>query len=171
MDLGPTLLALAGFKPSTAWDGENLLPRLARAEAPPDEEVSSVARYGSLISLTTADWHAIWHLDEGSVKLYDNRQDPTGLVDVAGERVATIHELERRLQPFLAERRASNARAQTHREQFRSENFLSGPEERHSSSCAHWVTCGSRMAPQLGTQLPHAGTGPGAPGQRQTPRG
>ena len=91
--------------------------------------MSSIARHGSKISLTTSGWHAIWDLDDGAVTLYDNLRDPAGLLDVAAERANVMDELEQRLQPFLAELRAVNIRARTLREEFRSRNLYSQSEQ------------------------------------------
>ncbi len=101
IDIGPTLLELAGIAPSDGLDGRSLLSRIDDpGKKIPEEFLTSVARFRSLFSMSTPEWHFISDTKGDLIKLYDNQLDRAGLHDLASERTRKIQEFQERLMPF-----------------------------------------------------------------------
>lgn len=111
IDIGPTVLAIAGVKgPDQDWPGHNLLSSNEERETVTPAEsnlVFSVARYGRFHSVTSKDWHFILNDQDGSVKLYDTRKDPRGLHDIAQEHPEVVEEMSVVLGPYMERHRDS----------------------------------------------------------------
>lgn len=85
LDLAPTLVELAGLPVPAELEGDSLVPLIAGSQPAASTDRVSYAWISSLRSLTTARWHCTRDLAEGSLALYDRREDPQGLDDVAAE--------------------------------------------------------------------------------------
>ncbi len=109
VDLGPTVLAIAGVEiPDQGWPGRNLLTTIEKTENAPQSKLDrllSVASFGSLHSVTTQDWHFILDDQDGSVKLYDIRNDVTGLFNIAHEHPEVVEEFSTALGPYIEDHR------------------------------------------------------------------
>ena len=86
VDVGPSLLEIAGVPIPQDWDGNPVFRSMPKSV----EVTESIANYRRLMSLSTVDWHAIWDRSADTIVLYDRRDDPQGLIDVA----ATSPEVE-----------------------------------------------------------------------------
>lgn len=84
LDLGPTLVELAGLEIPSEFQGRSLVPAIENAEAPAEPVPPSYAWIAKLRSLTDAEWHCMRNLAVGRVTLYHRPSDPAGLTDVAG---------------------------------------------------------------------------------------
>jgi arylsulfatase A-like enzyme len=111
LDIPATILDLVSGEESTEFEGASLL---ADGGSPSHgEEEMSVAWHLELRSVTTDRWHFIAKGD-GEVKLYDNRLDPAGLMDVALAHPTVIEKFKARvtsLEESIREMRSAARRA------------------------------------------------------------
>ena len=83
LDVGPTILDMAGLPVPDWWDGESLCPFL-RGEPGTDQRLKiSLANTRKVRSITTQRWHFIWDMENDEMKLYDNQADPLGTANLA----------------------------------------------------------------------------------------
>lgn len=105
LDVAPTVLDLAGAPRPRELEGRSLVPALLGRRFRGVE--SSLAWVGSLRSLTTARWHLTWDLRSGEKKLYDNREDPRGTIDLAERRAEVVERLSAEIERLEERRRAA----------------------------------------------------------------
>lgn len=113
LDVGPTLLALAGAPIPEVFEGRNLAPfvcgEVEDSRPPARRRDFSYALTGQMRSLTTPQWHFIWDLSRNEHRLYDRRADPAGLRDVAPEQPTLVKQFRTRLFAFEQGRKRSRA--------------------------------------------------------------
>ncbi|MCP4903177.1 MAG: sulfatase [bacterium] len=130
IDVGPTILELAGIEPSGELDGQSLLFRIEDSSKQiPEELLASVARFRSLFSLSTPDWHFISDTKSDSVTLYDNQLDPAGLNDLALEKSNKLQELHDRLLPFVTLHHQAVLRGRQLRENYLANGLPDAPTD------------------------------------------
>ncbi len=104
VDLGPTLLALAGLEPLPDVEGRSLLPQIrggGEERLVYMETLATQIGYGwsPLLGLRSARWK---YIRAPRPELYDLRSDPQELHDLAAERRELVAELDARLSERLA---------------------------------------------------------------------
>ncbi|TBL74659.1 sulfatase [Paenibacillus thalictri] len=88
-----TLLDAAGIPVPEECEGGSLLPVLGR-DAPPDGEHVFFEHYKAywghhpMIGVQTAEWKYVYYLDDQMEEMYDLRNDPDEIVNVAGKQEA-----------------------------------------------------------------------------------
>ena len=105
LDLAPTILDLAKAAPLPGQEGRSLLP-LARGERP--TAVPSITEQAAAVRLAQGPWVLIRRPD-GSVELYDHREDPREQRNLAEEAPEVVAELTARLREHAARRRPRRA--------------------------------------------------------------
>jgi arylsulfatase A-like enzyme len=102
LDLGPTIVELAGVGSPASFEGSSLLPLLSDPPVEPAPPPVSFAWIARLRSLTSAEWHCMRDLDRDRPVLYHRSVDPTGTTDVAADHpdlvelcLSTLDRLER----------------------------------------------------------------------------
>ena len=106
LDLAPTLAELAGVEAAT-FEGTSLAGTLADAILKAVPETLAYARIPHLRSLTDGRWHLIVDTRDGERRLFDLKNDPAELRDVAAEHPEHVRRLERRIRVLEAERKVA----------------------------------------------------------------
>jgi arylsulfatase A-like enzyme len=105
VDVGPSLLDVVGVPMPQDWDGHAVFRSVPESVM----LIESVANYGRLMSITTSDWHAVWNRSSDEVVLYDRRNDPRCLTNVADVNIESVEDFRDRF-TVLAEVRAETNR-------------------------------------------------------------
>jgi len=105
LDVTPTILDLVDLAPLPAQEGRSLVP-LARGERPP--AVPSIAEYQGAVRVVRWPWVLIRRAD-GSVELYDHREDPREQRNLADEAPEVVAELTDRLRERRAQRKGAGS--------------------------------------------------------------
>ncbi len=100
VDVGPSLLEMAGVTIPQDWDGKPVFRSMPKSV----EVTESIANYRRLMSLTTVDWHSVWDRGADSIVLYDRRDDPRGLIDVASTSPDIVRIFRERFSSLARER-------------------------------------------------------------------
>jgi len=103
IDVGPSLLELAGVPVPQDWEGRSIFRSMPES----DTIGESIANYGRLMSITTTDWHAVWNRENDTIVLYDRRHDPRGLVDVSVRFPDMVDSFRDRFASLNSKRRAA----------------------------------------------------------------
>jgi arylsulfatase A-like enzyme len=100
VDVGPSLLEIAGVPIPSGWDGRPVFRSMPASET----NIESVANYARLMSVTTTEWHAIWDRQADSIVLHDRLNDPEGLIDVAGDYPSVVTDFRQRFSELAKDR-------------------------------------------------------------------
>lgn len=103
IDVGPSLLELAGVPIPQDWEGRPVFRSMPES----DSIAESIANYGRLMSITTTHWHTVWDRANDTIVLYDRRNDPRGLVDVSVRYPDTVDTFRDRFAGLNNQRRAA----------------------------------------------------------------
>lgn len=106
LDLAPTLLEIAGIPVPEEFQGRSLLPLLVGHPSARGAQ-HSFAWYGAWRSVTTRDWHFVWNVRSKEHRLYDQRTDPRGLVDVAARHPDVVEGFRALIERYQAEHERS----------------------------------------------------------------
>lgn len=104
-DVVPTLLGRLNLKPSPRVTGEDLWPLVTGAVSANRDHV--VSAFGYIASVRTHEWNysAVWNKEKykGSYKpqLYNSKNDPHELKDVADQNPAVVKELQGKLERYI----------------------------------------------------------------------
>ena len=82
IDLGPTLLDLAGVRPMTGTSGRSFTPLFKDSETVHRDAVFSES--SGCYMVRTTDWKLVWWESDGEGELYDLTQDPDELNNLFG---------------------------------------------------------------------------------------
>ncbi|MFC5451595.1 sulfatase family protein [Paenibacillus aestuarii] len=98
-----TLLAAAGLEVPAEFEGGSLLPHLNLVAPPVQEHVffehyKAYWGYHPMRGVQTPDWKYVYYYEDDMEEMYDLRQDPDELVNVAGELEAETARLQLRQQ-------------------------------------------------------------------------
>lgn len=104
VDVGPTVLRLAGFDPPASIAGRPLLEADGRPVAAADVETVAETRLSGQgeAALVSRDWKAILRTVDGRIHLYDRRTDPGELDDRAGDHPVRVGYARQRLLELAA---------------------------------------------------------------------
>jgi arylsulfatase A-like enzyme len=107
IDLGPTLLELAGISPPAGMQGRSLAPTVRQPRRRPVSRpaLSMSPFYGVQRSIALEDWHLIVTRDSGRLELFRYRQDPTEAVDLVATEAAARERLALELKSSFASTR------------------------------------------------------------------
>jgi arylsulfatase A-like enzyme len=95
-DLAPTLLALSGARRSRHFTGADLSP-IADGGLPAEPRDFTYGGYSNHSYVRDDDWAMITNNERTGAQLYDLREDPAELVDVASERPEVVERLYERM--------------------------------------------------------------------------
>jgi arylsulfatase A-like enzyme len=105
-DVVPTVLGRLNLKPSPRVTGEDLWPLVTGAKSPHRDHV--VSAFGYIASVRTTEWNysAMWNKEkyQGTYKpqLYNSKQDPHELHNVADQNPAVAKDLQAKLEQYIA---------------------------------------------------------------------
>ncbi len=106
IDLFPTLLDLAGAKPSPIVQGESLVPLVWRGDGPPPPERTAFSRAGPRAYAVRRGRYKL-RIRRGEERaLYDLQTDPYETHDLVAERPRTARRLQRQLEVWIKQEAA-----------------------------------------------------------------
>jgi arylsulfatase A-like enzyme len=97
-DILPTLVSAAGGEAPSSADGQDLV-KVARGEVEPREKLFAWTGHYSdcdLLAVTDGRWKYIWYPEGASEQLFDLKEDPHELKNLAGKRETADRQTELR---------------------------------------------------------------------------